>query len=324
MNEERDYIVVTGGVGFIGNNIVRALNKRGLSNIIVVDSLDTSNKWKNLDGLDFEDYLDKGDFIRLINTQRIPKVTAVFHMGACSSTTETDSNFLMENNYRYTRLLCSWCLKQGVRFITASSAATYGDGSLGYSDDDEQTPRYSPLNMYGMSKHLFDKWALRHDLYKSFVGLKFFNVYGPHENHKGDMSSVIWKAYHEIKENGRFELFKSYKPEYRDGEQKRDFVFVDDVVDVMLHFWEHPDRNGLFNCGTGQARTWNDLVKAVFAAMGLEPSISYREMPETLRAKYQYFTQADLTKLRQVGGYEKPFTALEDGVAAYVKWMETL
>ena len=321
MSEKRKFIVVTGGLGFIGNNLVRELNRRGHKDIVVVDHLDKGVKWKNFDGIDFEDYFDRGDFMKLLSEDKLPEISAVFHLGACSSTTETDTAYLMENNYRYTRMLCLWCVTKGARFITASSAASYGDGSRGYCDEDELTPSLSPLNMYGMSKHLFDKWALKNGLYRQIVGLKFFNVYGPHEDHKGDMRSVIWKSFQQIKSQGKVGLFKSYKPEFGDGEQKRDFVFVDDVVKVMLHFAAHREVNGLFNCGTGEARSWNDLAKAVFKALGMEPKIEYVDMPETLQAKYQYFTQADLRKLR-ASGYNEPFTSLEDGAAAYVKWMQ--
>lgn len=314
-------IIVTGALGFIGNNLVRELNRRGHSNLLLVDHLGTSIKWKNLDGIDFEEYLDRSDFLELIRSQKLPAASTVFHLGACSSTTESDYSYLMENNYRYTKTLCTWCLEHGARFITASSAATYGNGNLGYCDDDGVTPKLSPLNMYGMSKHLFDKWALKNDLYREIVGLKFFNVYGPYEDHKGDMRSVIWKAFCQIKEQGKVSLFKSYRAEYPDGGQKRDFVFVDDVVKVMLYFAEHPESNGLFNCGTGEARTWNDLARSVFKALDLEPNIEYIEMPEGLKPKYQYFTEADLRKLRSVG-YDRPFTSLEDGAAAYVKWLE--
>lgn len=311
-------IIVTGGAGFIGNNIVRELNRRGITQILIVDELGTDEKWKNLNGIEFEDYADKRVFHKLLASGRIPKAKACFHMGACSSTTETNAQYLMDNNYRYTRFLAQWCVLNGVRMITASSAATYGDGSHGYSDDVSQIAELEPLNMYGLSKHLFDKWALRHGLYDKIAGLKFFNVYGPYEDHKGDMRSVIWKAYHQIKETGKVKLFKSYREEYRDGEQKRDFIYVRDVVDVMMFLFEHPEINGLFNCGTGKARTWLDLAKACFAALDMEPCIEFIDMPETLKEKYQYFTEASMDKLRNAG-YDKPFTALEDGAADYIK-----
>ena len=240
-------------------------------------------------------------------------------MGACSSTTETDCNFLMENNYRYTKKLAQFAWDRHIQMILASSAATYGDGRFGYSDDESDTFRYLPLNMYGMSKHLFDKWAIRDKIYETsgFVGLKFFNVYGPYEDHKGDMRSVIWKAYQQIKEHGYVELFKSYREDYQDGEQVRDFVYVKDVVKVMLYFFDNPQLCGLFNCGTGRARSWNDLAKAVFKAMNLPPNIHYIDMPPYLREKYQYHTCADINKLRHVG-YEEAFSLLEDGVEDYV------
>ena len=246
-----------------------------------------------------------------------PAAQAVIHLGACSATTERNADYLLENNYRYTRQLCAWSLKHAARFVYASSAATYGDGSQGYSDDDRLTPTLAPLNMYGYSKHMFDLWALRHNLFQYIVGLKYFNVYGPYESHKNDMRSVIHKAYGQILARGYVELFKSEDPAYADGEQKRDFIYVRDAVDVTLHFAERKDRGGLFNCGTGKARTWKDLARAVFAAMGVKEDIRYVDLPPTLRGKYQYFTQADPAKLR-AAGYTKPFTELEDGIREYV------
>ncbi|MBP7830703.1 MAG: ADP-glyceromanno-heptose 6-epimerase [Kiritimatiellae bacterium] len=310
--------IVTGGAGFIGSNLVAALNERGEDHVLVVDELGTDEKWKNLVGLRYEDYMGRDDFRAAIRHDLLGSVDAVFHLGACSATTEKDASYLADNNYRYTRELCEWCLHNGSRFIYASSAATYGDGESGYSDDDRHTLTLKPLNMYGYSKHMFDLWALRHALLDRIVGLKYFNVFGPREDHKGDMRSVVHKAYHQIRETGEIRLFKSYKPKYRDGEQERDFIFVRDAVDVTLFFLDHPGVSGLFNCGTGQARTWNDLAKAVFAAMGVEPRITYIDMPPALRDKYQYHTQADVLKLRKAG-YDKPFTALEDGVQAYIR-----
>ena len=313
--------IVTGGAGFIGSNLIAALNARGEDHILVVDELGTDEKWKNLVGLHFEDFMSRDDFRAAIRHDALTAVDAVFHLGACSSTTEKDASFLADNNYRTTRELCEWCLQNGARFIYASSAATYGDGSAGYSDDDRHTLALKPLNMYGYSKHLFDLWALRHGLLDRIVGLKYFNVFGPREDHKGDMRSVVHKAFGQIRQTGEVRLFKSYRPEYKDGEQERDFIYIKDAVDVTLFFLDQPDVSGLFNCGTGEARTWNGLAKAVFAAMNLEPRITYIEMPESLREKYQYHTQADMDKLRHAG-YAQPFTRLEDGVKDYVQnWL---
>lgn len=310
-------VIVTGGAGFIGRNLVAGLNERGEDRILIVDHLGTSEKWSNLVGLRFEDYLEKGEFRRLIQSGRLDGVRAILHMGACSATTERDASYLADNNYGFTRELCEWALTRAVRFVYASSAATYGDGSLGYSDDDAVTPTLVPLNMYGYSKHMFDLWALRKGLLEMIAGLKYFNVYGPFEDHKDDMRSVVHKAFGQVMETGCVRLFASYKDDYADGEQVRDFVYVKDAVDLTLHLLEHPEVSGLFNCGTGQARSWNALAKAVFAAMGREPNIEYIEMPEHLRGKYQYHTQADMTKVR-AAGYEREFTSLEDGVRDYV------
>lgn len=311
-------IAITGAAGFIGRNLVAALNQRGQDDLLLVDHLGTDEKWKNLRGLAFEDLLSPKEFLTRAEMGELPPLEAILHMGACSSTTERDADFLLENNYRYTRRLCEWSIAYKVRFIYASSAATYGDGSRGYSDNDDLAPSLVPLNMYGYSKHMFDLWAMRRGLLKNIVGLKYFNVYGPYEDHKGDMRSVVQKAFHQIRTTGEVTLFKSYRPDYADGQQKRDFVYVRDVVDVTLSFLERRDVNGLFNCGTGQARTWNDLASAVFSAMGRQPNIRYIEMPESLRLKYQYFTQADMAKLR-AAGYAKPFTTLEAGVKDYVQ-----
>jgi ADP-L-glycero-D-manno-heptose 6-epimerase len=310
-------IVVTGAAGFIGRNTVAALNARGFDNLLLVDVLGKDEKWRNLVGLRFEDLLDANDFRALISTRRGPDVEAVIHLGACSSTTEGDADFLLRNNYRYTRTLCEWCLDHEVRFIYASSAATYGDGSHGYSDDDEVTPTLRPLNMYGYSKHMFDLWALRSGLFDRIVGLKYFNVFGPHEEHKGDMRSVVHKAFEQILSRHEVALFRSYRSDIGDGEQKRDFIYVRDAVNVTLHFLEHRDVGGLFNCGTGVARTWKDLATAVCLAMEVPPNIKFIEMPESLRAKYQYFTQAEMGKLHRAG-YRTPFTPLEVAVQDYV------
>jgi ADP-L-glycero-D-manno-heptose 6-epimerase len=310
--------VVTGAAGFIGRNVVAELNRRGATDLLLVDNLGTGEKWKNLRGLQYEDIVDPDTYLRWIESGPAPETDAIIHLGACSATTERDADFLLRNNYRYTRTLCEWSLRHHVRFVYASSAATYGDGSNGYSDEDRVTPTLRPLNMYGYSKHMFDLWALKNNLFSRIVGLKYFNVYGPWEDHKGDMRSVVHKAFHQVRDTGEVTLFKSYLPEYGDGEQKRDFVYVRDAVDVTLYFTEHRQRGGLFNCGTGQARTWVDLARAVFAAMDRPPNIRFIDMPEHLRGKYQYFTQADTAKLRRAG-YTAEFTSLEDGVRDYVQ-----
>ena len=290
--------IVTGAAGFIGSNIVKSLNDRGEEDILVVDEFQSGDKTGNLEGLKCSGTLDKDQFRSRIKENAIDSGTALFHMGACSSTTETDEAFLQDNNYLYTRDLCEWSLKNDVRFVYASSAATYGDGGKGYSDADEVTPTLEPLNLYGASKQQFDRWALGEGLLSQIVGLKYFNVYGPREDHKGDMRSVINKAYGQISETGRVKLFKSYRPEYKDGEQLRDFVYVKDAVDVTLYFGDNSTPGGLYNCGTGEARTWKDLVTAIFQAMEREPQIEYIEMPEQIREKYQYETQAETAKLR--------------------------
>lgn len=311
-------IVVTGGAGFIGSNLIAALNERGEDDILVVDDLGTDEKWRNLAGLRYEDYVDKDDFRLAVHQDAVADVKAVFHLGACSDTTEKNARFLADNNYRYTRDLCAWCLQNNARFIYASSAATYGDGSQGYSDAEDATGNLRPLNMYGFSKHMFDLWALKRGFLDQIVGLKYFNVYGPRERHKGNMRSVVSKAAEQITAGGEVGLFKSLRPEYRDGEQLRDFVYVRDAVEVTLFFFDHPRLAGLYNCGTGKARTWNDLAHAVFAALGKPPRIRYIDLPETLREKYQYFTEADIRKLRDAG-YDREFTTLEDGVRDYFR-----
>jgi len=310
-------IVVTGGTGFIGRNCVEALNAKGIDDILIVDVLGTDEKWRNLQGLVFEDIIPPDQFLAKIQNEKMGPIDAILHLGACSATTERDADYLLSNNYHYTRTLCEWSLRSATRFVYASSAATYGDGAHGYSDADNSTPGLRPLNMYGYSKHMFDLWALRNGLFKDIVGLKYFNVFGPYEDHKDDMRSVISKSYGQISREGKTRLFKSYRPDYPDGEQKRDFIYVKDAVDVTLSFLEKRDIGGLFNCGTGLARTWKDLVSAVFVAMGLPVNIEFIDMPETLRGKYQYFTEAKMEKLRGAG-YKKEFTPLEAAVKDYI------
>lgn len=312
-------IVVTGGAGFIGSALVWKLNKMGQDKIIIVDELGKDEKWKNLNGLKFEDFYHKDDFMGLVLQRQIQfKITAIIHLGACSSTTEKDADYLMDNNFHYSQELAKYCLEKGIRFIYASSAATYGNGLNGYEDDENKMENLRPLNMYGYSKHLFDIWVKRNSLLNHVVGLKYFNVYGPNEYHKGDMRSVVHKAFEQVCNTGKVRLFKSYRSDYNDGEQKRDFIYVKDAVDMSLFFLEHQDKNGIYNIGTGRAQTWIDLVTALFDAVGKPVNIEFIDMPEDIREKYQYFTEASLNKLKNAG-YTKPIMSLRDGVTDYVK-----
>ena len=309
--------VITGGAGFIGSAFARKLNQEGIDDIVIVDELKSSENWKNLRKISFIDYLHKDDFIAKIKTRsKDMSFKAIIHMGACSSTTETDADYMLRNNYSYTRTLAEYAIEEGIRFIYASSGATYGDGSSGYSDNEQQLDYLKPLNIYGYSKHLFDLYARKKGYLKNICGLKFFNVFGPNEYHKADMRSVALKSYLQIKQEGAVKLFKSYQQNFKDGEQKRDFIYVKDCIEVM---WWLLNNNtpGLFNLGTGNARSWNDLVRAVFAALQIEAKINYIEMPESLRKQYQYFTQADMEKLGSAG-YKKGFHSLEDAVKDYI------
>ncbi len=312
-------IIVTGGAGFIGSAVVWRLNQLGEDNIVIVDRLGKTEKWKNLVGLKYADIFHKENFIDMVLEDVVPfQVEAIIHLGACSSTTQKDADYLLHNNFKYTQALAEFALEKGARFIYASSAATYGNGSKGYVDDETKLDELQPLNMYGYSKHMFDLWARREGIADKIVGLKYFNVYGPNEYHKDDMRSVVHKAFGQIKETGKVKLFKSYKPEYKDGEQKRDFIYVKDVVDITLFFLQNKNINGLFNAGTGKARSWVDLVTALFNAMELPVNIEFIDMPETLKGKYQYFTQANIDKLKNAG-YDKPIAGIEEGVTDYVK-----
>ena len=311
-------IVVTGGAGFIGSAYVWYLNKMGYDNIIIVDRLSTSDKWKNLRNKKFEDYIHKDDFIKLLKENKLPKIEYIIHMGACSSTTEFNADYMMKNNYEYSKELAKYSVKNRIRFIYASSGATYGAGEFGFSDADEITLKLKPLNIYGFSKHLFDLWILKHNLNRKVVGLKFFNVFGPNEYHKQDMMSVVCKAFSQIKNTGKLKLFKSHKDGIEDGEQKRDFVYIKDVIRVIHFFFENKDKNGIYNVGSGKARSFNDLARAVFNAMEKPFNVEYITMPVEIQDKYQYWTEADLTKLRKIG-YKEEFTELEDAVSDYVK-----
>ncbi len=314
-------ILVTGGAGFIGSALVWALNRRGLDRILVADFLGTDEKWRNLVPLRFDDYLEANTLLDLVRADAagLRDITTVFHLGACSATTERDASYLIQNNFEFTKLLAEWALAHGARFVAASSAATYGDGAQGMDDRDENIERLRPLNMYGYSKQLFDLQAKKHGYLERIVGVKYFNVFGPNEGHKGDMRSLVHKAYGQILATGRVKLFKSHRPDYRDGEQQRDFLYVKDAVAMTIALAEQTSRGGLFNLGSGRASTWLELASAIFAALEREPTIEFIDMPGELQGKYQYFTRAEIAKLQQACPSLPPQYSLREAVADYVR-----
>lgn len=310
-------IIVTGGAGFIGSCIIRALNERGITDIIVVDNIATTEKWRNLANKSYTQYFNKSEFLSQLPKFK-GKVTHIIHMGACSSTTELDFDYLYKNNLEFTKTLWDFSVENQISFIYASSAATYGDGNLGF-DDKMDIKKLLPLNGYGYSKQLFDLWEEKQSEKPSqHVGLKFFNVYGPNEYFKGSMASVVMHGYKTIKDNGEISLFKSYKKDYVDGGQTRDFIYVKDLCKVIMFMIDTPNISGLFNLGTGKARSFYDLGTAVFTALGVEPNIVFIPMPEKLQPKYQYFTEAKMDKLREAG-YIQEFYSLENGIRDYVQ-----
>jgi ADP-L-glycero-D-manno-heptose 6-epimerase len=317
-------IVVTGGAGFIGSNLVAALAERGHSELVVVDRLGQDAKWRNVAKHELADILPPEALPGFLDANR-GQVEAIFHMGAISATTERDVDLIVESNLRLSLDLWDWCARFGTRYVYASSAATYGDGTLGFVDDPscEALARLRPLNAYGWSKHALDRRVARiisqgGPKPPQWAGLKFFNVYGPNEGHKGEMKSVVAKTYPRAASGEAAVLFRSHHPDYADGGQLRDFVWVGDCVDVMLWLLNSPEVSGLFNCGSGKARSFADLTRAVYAALDLEPQIEFVDTPVEIRDKYQYFTEADLTRLR-AAGYAKPTTSLEDGIGEYVR-----
>ena len=313
-------IVVTGGAGFIGSSIVWALNQRGKDNILIVDHLGKDNdKWRNLVPLRYIEYLERDSFIECVENDSLPdNISCIIHFGACSRTTESDNTYLVKNNFKYTEAIAAYCLDKHIRLIYASSASTYGNCESDFKDSVDDLENLRPINMFGYSKHMFDLWVKRNDVFDDMVGLKFSNVYGPNEYHKGPMKSVVLSAYEQIRDSHKVELFKSDNDDYKDGEQMRDFIYIKDVVDIVLHFLDHPEINGIYNAGSGKARTWNDLAKAVFKAMGKEINIDYIDMPDNLRAKYQHFTELNMKKLEKTG-FNTKFRSMEKNVLDYIQ-----
>ena len=309
--------IVTGAAGLIGSALIWKLNQMGIDDILAVDHLGTSEKWKNLRALAYADYMEKDVFMDRLLANELPDDTEVIlHMGACSSTTEKDATYLVGNNFNYTRCLAAYAVEKNIRFLYASSAATYGGGEHGYVDDENSIEELRPLNMYGYSKQMFDLWAKHQGLLSGITGVKYTNVFGPHELHKGEMRSVVCRAYEQIRDTGKVKLFKSYRPEYADGEQKRDFIYVKDAVEMVMFLLKN-NCHGIYNIGSGRAETWNSLAGAVFKAMNKPVNIEYIDMPDFLRGKYQYYTCADISKLRNAG-YTAEVTPLEDTVADYI------
>ncbi|MCR5755558.1 MAG: ADP-glyceromanno-heptose 6-epimerase [Acetatifactor sp.] len=316
--DKNDTIVLTGGAGFIGSCVLRTLNDAGYNNIVVVDNIQTTEKWKNLINKKYIEYVNRDYFLERLLDNDFEKISTIIHMGACSSTTESDFDYLWDNNVEYTKCLWNFCSDRRIPLIYASSAATYGDGSQGFSDDIDVIDELRPLNGYGYSKQVFDQWSLKQTVAPAqHVGLKFFNVYGPNEYCKGSMASMVYHGFNQIIENGKVRLFKSENEKYADGEQERDFVYVKDVCKVIMFFLEHPEINGIFNVGTGRAQTFKELIAATFSALNVEVAIEYIDVPDKLREKYQYHTQADISKLRAVG-YKETFCTVEEGVKDYV------
>jgi len=313
-------IVITGGAGFIGSVLAWKLNRLGKNDLLLVDQLaKNSFKWENVKKRSYKLYLESEDFLRqLEKNERKNEISAIFHLGACSDTTEMNVGFLRKNNTEYSQRLAHWAIKENVYFSYASSAATYGNGKLGFSDADKLTPKLKPLNPYGQSKLDFDIWVLKQGYQNKIVGFRYFNVYGPNEYHKGSMRSLVQKGFEQVSREGKLKLFKSYKKEYPDGGQKRDFIYVKDVVDTMIWFYKHPNTHGIFNLGTGKAQSWNELAAALFKACGKKTNIQYVDMPENLKHQYQYFTEADLTKLKKTG-CPTTFRNLAKGVKDYVQ-----
>jgi ADP-L-glycero-D-manno-heptose 6-epimerase len=315
---ENKSILLTGAAGFIGSYLLGFLNKKGYSNIIIADDFSEEDKWFNFDSKQFAAKVEREELFTRLKTDD-PKIDFVFHLGARTDTTEFDYAVHEKLNVEYSKNIWNYCTEKNIPLVYASSAATYGGGELGYKDDHGIIEKLQPLNPYGISKNEFDKWALKQTSQPPYwAGLKFFNVYGPNEYHKGRMASMVFHGYNQIKKTGKVKLFKSHKPEFKDGEQLRDFIYVEDVAKVCYWLMQNHVASGLYNLGTGKARSFSALIKAIFLTLNSEPAIEYVDTPEDIRDKYQYFTEADMTKLRSAG-YKEDFHSLENGVGEYVQ-----
>ena len=316
--EKNKTILLTGAAGFIGSHLLGFLNKQGYANIIIVDEFDNEDKWFNFDDKQFTEKVERSILFDWLKENN-PAIDFVFHLGARTDTTEFDYSIHEKLNVEYSKNIWNYCTEKSIPLVYASSAATYGSGELGYKDDHAIVNELQPLNPYGISKNEFDKWALQQTSQPpSWAGLKFFNVYGPNEYHKGRMASMIFHGYNQIKKTGEVKLFKSHKPEFKDGEQLRDFIYVEDIAKVCYWLMQNNVESGLYNLGTGKARSFKDQITAIFNTLNKEPNIQYIDMPEDIRDKYQYFTEADMSKLINAG-YTESFYSLEEDVADYVK-----
>jgi len=311
-------IIITGGAGFIGSVLSQHVSRQGVKDLFVVDKLNKPCKKKNMSGMSIKEFIDRDVFLERLESGSFGKVDVVIHMGACTDTTEANMDYLLKQNYEYSKRLCSWCLNNGTRFIYASSASVYGDGKNSFSDGDELTSRLKPLNKYGLSKLMFDQWLIENNYVNSVAGLRFFNVFGPNEYHKGNMSSIIYRSFPAAKKDSVVRLFKSYMKGIKDGDQRRDFIYVKDVVKVVDLFMQNKNINGIFNVGTGKARSFNELGAALLTSLNKKVRIEYFDMPDEIKPNYQYFTEADMTKLRSVG-YKHEFTSLENAITDYVQ-----
>ncbi|MCP4717331.1 MAG: ADP-glyceromanno-heptose 6-epimerase [Deltaproteobacteria bacterium] len=312
-------ILITGAAGFIGSAVACALNRQGRTDLILCDGFGSHDKWKNVAGLRFKRFVQReGLFAFLCEDALAQEITSVIHLGACSATTESDMDFLLDNNVDFSIELCRWAMERQVRFVYASSAAVYGDGSLGFSDADTVTPQLRPLNKYGFSKWLFDMWVLENGYRDKVAGIRYFNVFGPNEYHKGPMASVVFHTCPQAQQEGRVKLFESHRSDFAHGRQVRDFIYIDEAVDITLFLLDTPAACGIFNAGTGRPHSFNDLAEGVFAGLEKAPVIEYFPMPEELRGRYQYYTCADMRRIRDAGYPEQP-DRFKEHVARYVK-----